>query len=45
MAGLRVVPSNFSQCVVIMTFDASSNLTIPCIWYLTTGKNLKAVKY
>ncbi|KAF1739996.1 hypothetical protein MXB_4823 [Myxobolus squamalis] len=34
-----VVPSTFSQCVIIMVFDALSNLTIPCIWYLTTGKN------
>ncbi|KAF0986007.1 hypothetical protein HZS_1400 [Henneguya salminicola] len=34
-----VVPSTFSQCVVIMTFYASSNLTITCIWCLTPGKN------
>ncbi|KAF0990087.1 hypothetical protein HZS_2604 [Henneguya salminicola] len=35
----RIVPATFSQCVVIMEFDASSNLTIPCVWCLTIGKN------
>ncbi|KAF0993017.1 hypothetical protein HZS_11, partial [Henneguya salminicola] len=35
----RVAPSTFSQCVVIMAFGASSNLTITCYWGLTTGKN------
>ncbi|KAF0990241.1 hypothetical protein HZS_5419, partial [Henneguya salminicola] len=34
-----VVPSALSQCVVIMAFDASSNLTISSVWCLTTGKN------
>ncbi|KAF1745005.1 LOW QUALITY PROTEIN: hypothetical protein MXB_1233 [Myxobolus squamalis] len=32
----RVVPSTFFQCVVIMAFDGSSNLTLP---FLITVKN------
>ncbi|KAF1741279.1 hypothetical protein MXB_3612 [Myxobolus squamalis] len=27
------------RCAVITVVDVSSNLTIPCVWCLTTGKN------
>jgi hypothetical protein len=34
----RIVPIAFFQCVVIMAFDPTTNLFIPCAWSLLTGK-------
>ena len=35
----RIVPTQFSQCVIVLAFDPSTNLYVPCIYSLVTGKN------
>jgi hypothetical protein len=38
-ATFRVTPSPFSQSLVIMSFDPSTNKHIPCAWALMTSKS------
>lgn len=35
----RVVPAEFSQCVVVMSYDPGTRLFIPCAFSLLSGKN------
>ena len=35
----RVVPSQFKQCVIVLAFDASTNVYVPCTYSLFTGKS------
>jgi hypothetical protein len=37
-ATFRVTPAPFSQCLIIMAFDPSTNLYVPCVWALMTAK-------
>ncbi|KAE9350468.1 hypothetical protein PR003_g5354 [Phytophthora rubi] len=41
----RSVPANFYQLVIVMVFDAISNLYIPSYYALTTGKTTKVYDY
>ncbi|KAE8912720.1 hypothetical protein PF005_g24031 [Phytophthora fragariae] len=41
----RSVPANFNQLVIVMVFDAISNLYIPSCYALTTGKTTKVYDY
>lgn len=34
----RVVPREFCQCLVIVSFDKSAGLYVPCIWALMTSR-------
>jgi hypothetical protein len=35
----RAAPPPFKQCVIIVAFDAATNLFIPCVWALLTSKS------
>ena len=37
-ATLGIIPKSFSQCLIIMAFDAAHHIYIPCSWVLMTGK-------
>jgi hypothetical protein len=38
-ATFRVAPHLFSQCLIVMAYDPSTNLYSPCIWALMTSKD------
>ena len=35
----RVTPSPFVQCVIVVAFDAATNLNVPCVWALMTSRS------
>ncbi|KAF1740598.1 hypothetical protein MXB_1337 [Myxobolus squamalis] len=35
----RCVPAAFAQCIIIMAWDTVSQLFVPCVWVLVTGKS------
>ena len=38
-ATFRVVPAPFTQCLIVMVFDAGTQSFIPCVYCLMTGRN------
>lgn len=38
-ATFRSTPSPFSQCLIIMVYDQSTEVYVPCVFALMTGKN------
>lgn len=37
-ATFGIVPKQFSQCLIIMVFDAARRIYVPCAWVLMSGK-------